>query len=168
MEDIVIHQVCVEREVDEESKAFSLKLSLSRREWKWEGEMTQFCFTECWCQTQRVHGGCGARDGSGLGLVHTGNAQCLVCFKWLRCWNWSLSFLLLSVVSCEMWKWFLVLEGSQILLGRVEFYRLYFPPSLSLLHHLPILHLMQFSDFVPSVGSLKLRSGVLRVYEVRW
>lgn len=44
--------------------------------------------------------------GLGWAPVHMGNAQCLVCFKRLQCWTPSLSFLSLSVVSWEMWKWF--------------------------------------------------------------
>lgn len=44
--------------------------------------------------------------GLGWAPVHMGNAQCLVCFKRLQCWKPSLSFLSLSVVSWEMWKWF--------------------------------------------------------------
>lgn len=59
--------------------------------------------------------------GLGWALVHTGNAQCLVCFKRLHCWNTSLSFLSLSVVSREMWKWFLLLDLGQILLGGMSF-----------------------------------------------
>lgn len=36
--------------------------------------------------------------GLGRAPVHTGNAQCLVCFKRLHCWNRALSFP--SAVCC--------------------------------------------------------------------
>lgn len=56
----------------------------------------------------------------------------------------------------------MLLDLSQILLGGMSFTVLSFPLSLSLFHHLPILHLITFSDSVKSMGSLQLRSGDVR------
>lgn len=49
-----MYQLWIEAEADEESKAFGLQWSLSRRESAREGEMTQFCFTQRWCQRRRI------------------------------------------------------------------------------------------------------------------
>lgn len=144
--------------LSKEGKMKNRPVESERREWEWERAMTQFCFTENWCQRQKVRGGrrctwwvwAGPRSTREMHNVSFVLSDCTAG-------TGPSLFLLQSVVSREMWKWFLLLDGSQILLGGTVFTHWSFRPSLSLLCHLPILHLIRSCEFVLSVGSCKVR-----------
>lgn len=94
--------------------------------------------------------------GLGWAPVHMGNSQCLVCFKRLRCWNWSPFFLycLLSAVKCgnDFCLWLM----SRFFWERCIPLLPFFSVPLSLFHlHLPGLHLIRVNDCVNSLGLVR-------------
>lgn len=113
----------LEGEVDKESKAFGLQLSLSRRGVRKRDDPVLFYTVLVPEAERRWRLGCTWRDWAGpRSTWETHNVSFVLndCAA-----GTGLPFSLLSVVCCEMWKWFLSLAHVQILLGKM-----YPPPTL--------------------------------------